>query len=177
MPPSGSRDTRQSVNEIAWYRDLQRPLRLLLVEDNPADVRLLDIALAKGPAKCEIHVATDGEQALQFLFAERRPEAAQRPDLILLDLNLPRLNGQEVLQRIKKDRHLCTIPVVVFTSSQLPSDILTAYKHGANSYLPKPKGLDELLDLVRTLEHYWLDLALLPGPSAGNTAARAAGHS
>jgi CheY-like chemotaxis protein len=177
MPPSGSRDTRQSVNEIARYRDLDRPLRLLLVEDNPADVRLLDIALAKGPAKCEIHVATDGEQALQFLFAERRPNVAQRPDLILLDLNLPRLNGQEVLQRIKKDRNLCTIPVVVFTSSQLPSDILTAYKHGANSYLPKPTNLDELLDLVRTLEHYWLDLALLPVPSAGSKAAQAEGHS
>src|SRR4051794_25094982 len=82
--------------------------------------------------------------------------------LILLDLNLPRLNGHAVLRRLKQDQELCTIPVVIFTSSRLPSDILAAYRQGANSYLPKPTSLDEAFDLMRTLEHDWLDLALLP---------------
>jgi CheY-like chemotaxis protein len=99
---------------------------------------------------------------MQFLWPEGCPNAFQRPDLILLDLNLPRLNGHAVLQRLKQNRELCTIPVVILTSSRLPSDILAAYRHGANSYLPKPTSLDEAFDLVRTLEHYWLDLALLP---------------
>jgi CheY-like chemotaxis protein len=119
----------------------------------------------------------NGEEAIQFLWPEGRPNAFQRPDLILLDLNLPRLNGQEVLQRLKQDQELCIIPVVILTSSRFPSDILAAYRHGANSYLPKPASLDEAFDLVRTLEHYWLDLALLPAPPTKSNATLPAGHS
>ena len=156
------------------YRTQHRPLRLLLVEDNPADVRLLRAALAQGPAKYEMHVVTDGEQALRFLWPDLRSNAAlPRPDLVLLDLNLPRFSGHEVLRRIKEDPHLRTVPVIVLTSSQLPADILAAYSHGANSYLPKPTSLDETLDLVRTLEHFWLDLALLPAPPQGRGASPA----
>jgi CheY-like chemotaxis protein len=147
------------------------------LEDNPADVMLLRTALAQGPAKCHIQVATNGEEAIQFLLPEGRPNAFQRPDLILLDLNLPRLNGQEVLQQLKQDQELCIIPVVILTSSCLQSDILAVYRHGANSYLPKPASLDEAFDLVRTLEHYWLDLALLPVPPAESNATLPAGHS
>jgi chemotaxis family two-component system response regulator Rcp1 len=139
------------------YRELHRPIHLLLVEDNPADAKLLEFALQEGQAKYQLSLALDGQQALEYLQGEQN-----RPDLILLDLNLPRLNGHQVLRALKADPRLRAIPVVVLTSSRAPSDILEAYGQGASSYLAKPVSLDETFDLVRTIEHYWLDLALLP---------------
>ena len=139
------------------YRELCRPIHLFLVEDNLADAKLLEFALQEGQAKYQLSLALDGQQALEYLQAEQNC-----PDLILLDLNLPRLNGHQVLQALKADPRLRAIPVVVLTSSRDPADILQAYGQGASSYLAKPVSLDETLKLVRTMEHYWLDLALLP---------------
>lgn len=144
------------------YRTLGRPVRLLLVEDNPSDVMLLTIGLKEARTAYSLQVAADGEEAVRLLGNISSPAAHVFPDLILLDLNLPRLSGHEVLARIKADPRLCLIPVVVLTSSQNRDDVLAAYRRGASSYLQKPRTLDETLDLMRTVEHYWLDLAILP---------------
>jgi len=136
---------------------------LLLVEDNPADSFVFEEALREvAPSACRLVVAETGQTALDVLFRLGKHENAPRPDLILLDLNLPGLHGHEVLRTIKEDRSLRRIPVVVLTSSRAASDVLEAYDRGANSYLQKPFTLDQAVDLVRTLRHYWLDLTLLP---------------
>jgi two-component system, chemotaxis family, response regulator Rcp1 len=142
---------------LSLQRHQNRPVDLLLVEDNPGDVLLLKIGLEGAKATYRLHVAEDGEQAIQLLAGE-----LHRPDLILLDLNLPKRTGHEVLKFIKGHKRFQVTPVVVLTSSSSPLDIATAYQFGANSYLQKPTSIDETLDLIRTIEHYWLDLAMLP---------------
>lgn len=132
---------------------------LLLVEDNPADAMLLETALNEVSAGCRLHVAIDGEQAVQYLLHDK---PVNRPDLILLDLNLPRMHGHEVLRLIKTNNDLHTIPVVVLTSSLAPSDIARAYSSGANSYIQKPQDIDTTYDLARTIHHYWMDVVSLP---------------
>lgn len=144
------------------HRTLNRPVRLLLVEDNPSDVMLLTIGLKEARASYTLQIAEDGDKAVRLLATIRSSATHNLPDLILLDLNLPRLSGHQVLARIKADPRLRLIPVVVLTSSQNHADIIAAYEGGASSYLQKPTTLDETLDLMRTVEHYWLDLAILP---------------
>lgn len=144
------------------HRTLARPVRLLLVEDNPTDVMLLTIGLKEADAAYTLEVAEDGQKALDLLASVDSSAPYKFPDLIFLDLNLPRLSGHDVLARIKADPRLRLIPVVVLTSSQAPADILSAYARGASSYLQKPRSLEDTFDLMRTVEHYWLDLALLP---------------
>jgi CheY-like chemotaxis protein len=134
---------------------------MLLVEDNPADVVLLKYGLEEAEAAYDLQVAKDGEEAASIL-RDIKASNDIRPDLILLDLNLPKRSGHEVLAIVKADTWLRFIPVVILSSSEAPSDIMSAYGHGANSYLRKPSSLDESLDLIRTVEHYWLNLALLP---------------
>jgi chemotaxis family two-component system response regulator Rcp1 len=140
-------------------RESKRVPTLLLVEDNPADAMLLETALNEVSARCRLHLARDGEQAVRYLLHEK---PVNRPDLILLDLNLPRMHGHEVLQLIKTNNDLHTIPVVILTSSLAPSDIARAYSSGANSYIQKPPDIDATYDLARTIHHYWLDVVSLP---------------
>jgi CheY-like chemotaxis protein len=144
------------------YRKEHRALEILLVEDNPADVTLIREGLRDSPAGHKLSVAEDGDEALQFLRRQPPFENAPRPDIILLDLNLPKRLGTEVLCAVKDDAELKSIPVLIYTSSIAAIDVNKAYACGANSYIPKPKGLDDLYDIVRTLEHFWIDLSLLP---------------
>jgi chemotaxis family two-component system response regulator Rcp1 len=142
--------------------ELDRALEILLVEDNAADVRLLQEAIAESGYRCRLHVVTNGEQAVDYVFRRADFADAPRPDLILLDYNLPRKNGAEVLDELKHNPSVSCIPVVVLTSSRSEQDVNTAYAHGANCYLRKPNTLDQIYDLVHTLGHHWFELAMLP---------------
>jgi CheY-like chemotaxis protein len=139
-----------------------RAVDLLLVEDNPGDIRLTKEALKDGPVKVNLSVAKDGVEALEFLMQRGQYQNAPRPDLILLDLNLPRKNGREVLKEIKADPHLRQIPVVVMTTSRSQQDIESAYELNANCYITKPIELDEFLGVVHSIEDFWLTKAMLP---------------
>jgi CheY-like chemotaxis protein len=137
-------------------------IEILLVEDNPGDVRLTQEALRDGKLHTRLSVVRDGEEALAFLRRQGPHAAAPRPDLILLDLNLPRMSGQEVLSEIKNDEHLRRIPVVVLTSSQAEQDILTSYDLNANCYITKPVDLEQFIRVVRSIEDFWLTVVKLP---------------
>ena len=139
-----------------------RPIEILLVEDNPGDVRLTREALKDAKMSNLLHVVEDGASALDFLHQRGDYVHAPRPDLILLDLNLPRKNGREVLQEIKEDPRLKIIPVVILTSSQAEEDILGAYSLHANCYLTKPVDFAQLTKIVRTIEDFWLSIVTLP---------------
>jgi len=139
-----------------------RPLEILLVEDNPGDVRLTREALKDAKMSNLLHVVEDGAMALDFLHQRGDYRAAPRPDLILLDLNLPRKNGREVLQEIKEHPRLKIIPVVILTSSQAEEDILGAYSLHANCYITKPVDFAQLTKIVRTIEDFWLSIVTLP---------------
>ncbi|MEX2376069.1 MAG: response regulator [Dehalococcoidia bacterium] len=135
---------------------------ILLVEDNPGDVRLTREALKDAKVRNNLHVVDDGVKALAFLRREGEYASAVRPDLILLDLNLPRMSGREVLQEIKSDPQLLKIPVVILTSSQAEQDIAKAYELHANCYVTKPVDLDQFISVVRSLEDFWLTIVKLP---------------
>lgn len=139
-----------------------RDLEILVVEDNEADVRLIREGLAEINLRCRLNVVEDGEEAGDYLYRRGRFRSAPRPDLIILDLNLPRRSGVEVLETIKTDLNLKRIPVVVLTSSESVRDVNSAYDRGANTYFRKPSDLDQIYDLMKTLNHYWLNLAVLP---------------
>ncbi len=140
-----------------------RPVEILLVEDNPGDVVLIREGLRGARAATHVSVATNGEAALSRLRRQGEFADAPRPDLILLDLNLPRLGGREVLAAIKSDERLRRIPVVVLTSSQAESDIAAGYDLHANCYVSKPTDLEEFLRVVKGIEEFWLGVAQLPG--------------
>ena len=139
-----------------------RLAQILLVEDSPADVELTRQALADAKVANHVHVVEDGEAAMNFLRREGEHENAPVPDLILLDLNLPRKDGREVLAEIKADPRLKTIPVVVLTTSAADEDILTAYSHHVNSYIRKPVRLSEFVKVVDSIDDYWLAIVTLP---------------
>ncbi len=139
-----------------------RPINILLVEDNPGDVRLTKEALKEGKVRNNLHVAADGEEALAFLRQEGRHAGAGRPDLILLDLNLPKKNGREVLAEIKEDPELKRIPVVILTSSKAEQDIIRSYNLHANCYITKPVDLEQFLTVVQSIENFWLTVVMLP---------------
>lgn len=143
-------------------RSLSRPVEILLVEDNPGDVRLTREALREGKVRNNLYVASDGVEALAFLRREGEYANAVRPDLILLDLNLPRKDGREVLEDIKADPSLRYIPVVVLTSSQAEQDILRAYDLHANCYVSKPVDLDQFIHVVHSIENFWFTIVKLP---------------
>lgn len=136
--------------------------QILFVEDNPADVRLFRQALRDTGARHQITVVDDGEDAADLLFQRGQYAGARRPDLILLDLNLPKKSGLEVLREIKIHPHLKRIPVIILTSSASHSDINTAYEMGANMYLLKPSNLDEVEQLMDIVATAWLQTAMLP---------------
>ena len=139
-----------------------RPIEILLVEDNPGDVRLLMETFREGRIRNRISLVEDGVEALAFLHKEGEHSSAPRPDLILLDLSLPRKNGQEVLAEVKQDADLKRIPVVVITSSQAEKDILQAYDNHVNCYLTKPVDLEQFMGVVRSVEEFWLSVVKLP---------------
>lgn len=135
---------------------------LLLVEDNPADVRLTQEAFSKGTMDHRLHVTKDGIEALAFLRREDGYEDAPQPDLVLLDLNLPRKTGHEVLAEMKSDDRLAEIPVVILSSSQAQEDIRESYRRQASSYVCKPVDLEDFFEIVQEIERYWLDTVRLP---------------
>jgi two-component system, chemotaxis family, response regulator Rcp1 len=139
-----------------------RSIEILLVEDNPGDVRLTVEALSTAKVRNTLHVVEDGERALAFLHQEAPYANSPRPDLILLDLNLPRKGGWEVLAEIKQDPDLKRIPVVILTSSAAEQDILQSYDLHANCYITKPVDLDQFLRIVRLIEDFWLVVVKLP---------------
>jgi chemotaxis family two-component system response regulator Rcp1 len=139
-----------------------KPIAILLVEDNPGDVRLTQEALRAGRVLNELTVVKDGVEALAFLRREGPHGNAARPDLILLDLNLPRMDGTQVLNQVKKDPSLAIIPVVILTSSKAEEDIVRSYNLHANSYITKPVELSRFMEVVRSIGEYWLNIVKLP---------------
>lgn len=142
-----------------------RPIQILLVEDNPGDARLTVEALKQGKVLNTMATVSDGEQAMAYLRRQGEYHDATRPDLILLDLNMPRKNGQEVLAEIKADATLKTIPVVVMTTSRADEDILASYQLNANCYVTKPVDTQKFADIVKSVEDFWLSIVTLPGMS------------
>lgn len=138
------------------------PIDILLVEDNPGDVLLTREALKEGKVFNNLYVAGNGDEALAFLRNEGEHASAPQPDLILLDLNLPGINGREVLAEIKEDLQLRTIPVVILTTSTDEQDILESYQLHANCYITKPLDLDQFIKVVRSVEEFWLSIVTLP---------------
>lgn len=141
---------------------LGRLFRILLVEDHPADITLARKAFAKIATPVQLDVVLDGVEAMRFLRKEGRHTSAMRPDLIFLDLNMPRKDGREVLQEIDSSPEFKTIPVIVLTTSAADDDVAAAYALCANSYLTKPVTFDAFLKLVLIIEAYWLRTAVLP---------------
>ena len=139
-----------------------RSIEILLVEDNPGDVRLTIEAMREAKLSNRLHVAEDGVEAMQFLRREGRFGDAPRPDLILLDLNLPKKDGREVLAEIKSDPVLKRIPVVVLTTSHAEEDVLRAYDLHANCYVTKPVDLEQFMKIVKQIDEFWLKLVILP---------------
>jgi CheY-like chemotaxis protein len=143
------------------------PVEILLVEDNPADVRLTREALKEGKVYNNLHWAKDGVEALEFLHRQGKFAAAPRPDIILLDLNLPKKDGREVLQDIKKDDKLKRIPVVILTTSKAEEDVLKSYNLHANCYVTKPVDLEQFIVVVKSIDMFWLTVVTLPNGKDG----------
>lgn len=139
-----------------------KPVEILLVEDNAADVRLTIEALKDAKVHNQLHVVSNGVDAMAFLRREGQFAEATRPDLILLDLNLPRKSGLEVLEEIKNDPVLRSIPVVIITTSQAELDILQSYNHHANCYICKPVDLDQFITVIKSIQSFWLTIVKLP---------------
>jgi chemotaxis family two-component system response regulator Rcp1 len=144
------------------------PIEILLVEDNPGDVQLTREALEEGNLFVNLSVVNDGVEAMAFLRRRGEHADAPTPDLILLDLNLPKKDGREVLQEIKADAHLKRIPVVVLTTSEAEADIVSTYGLHANCYITKPVDMDQFIKIVQLLEQFWFTIVKLPSP--GNSA-------
>jgi chemotaxis family two-component system response regulator Rcp1 len=143
------------------------PVEVLLVEDSPGDVRLTQEALGEANRAIHLHVAPDGVAAMAFLKREGVNAHAPRPDLILLDLNLPKMDGREVLAHIKADDSLKTIPTIILTTSAAEADIVKSYQMQANCYLTKPVQLDAFESLVKSINDFWLTKATLPKQGPG----------
>ncbi len=137
-------------------------VEILLVEDNAGDVRLTQEALKECKIKNNLHVARDGEDALDFLYRRGPYKNAVRPDIIFLDLNLPRMDGRQVLAEIKQDVLLKKIPVVVLTTSKAEEDIAHCYNLHVNCYVPKPVDIDQFIEVVKSIDHFWFNIVTLP---------------
>lgn len=142
--------------------DKGKVIDILLVEDNPADVRLMQEALKDGKVKNKLNIVYDGEEAVDYLYKKGKYSGAVRPDLILLDLNLPKKDGREVLEDIKNDPDLKSIPIVILTTSKSEEDILKTYRLHANCYITKPVDLNQFIDVVKSIEEFWLCIVKLP---------------
>src|SRR5688572_6241275 len=154
---------RKKEGRAMAERDTEAPpVEILLVEDNPGDVRLTKEALKEGKVYNNLHWARDGVEALEFLKREGKHTKAPRPDIILLDLNLPKKDGREVLAVIKKDSELKHIPVVVLTTSKAEEDVLRSYELHANCYVTKPVDLEKFIHVVQSIDRFWLTVVTLP---------------
>lgn len=138
------------------------PVEILLVEDNPGDIRLTQVALKDSKVLNRLHVVRDGVEAMAFLRRQGQYANAVRPDMVLLDLNLPRKDGREVLTEIKADDNLKRIPVVVLTTSSADEDILRSYNLHANCYITKPVDLNSFVIIIKSIEHFWFQIVRLP---------------
>ncbi|MFZ5876697.1 MAG: response regulator [Nitrospirota bacterium] len=144
-----------------------RPVTILLVEDNLQDIEITKRAFAKGRVRNDLLVVRDGEEALDYLYRRGKfqdPASSPRPGMILLDLNLPKVGGLEVLQRIKQDDSLKSIPVIVLTVSQREQDVVRSYDLGVNTYIQKPVEFENFMRVVNTVHEYWVLIATLPPP-------------
>jgi chemotaxis family two-component system response regulator Rcp1 len=141
---------------------LGKPIEILLVEDNPGDVRLTAEALRENKFRNKLNVVGDGVEAMAFLRREGKYGDSPRPDLVLLDLNLPKKDGREVLAEIKADEDLKRIPVVILTTSKAEEDIFKTYDHHANCYVTKPVELEQFIKVVKTIQEFWLTIVTLP---------------
>jgi two-component system, chemotaxis family, response regulator Rcp1 len=139
-----------------------KPIKILLAEDNPGDVRLTQEALKEGKIRNELAVVGDGVEAISYLRREGNYAGVSRPDLILLDLNLPKKNGREVLAEIKADDVLKRIPVIILTSSKAEQDVVKTYESHANCYIVKPVELEEFIKVVSYINDFWLTIVMLP---------------
>jgi chemotaxis family two-component system response regulator Rcp1 len=137
-------------------------IEILLVEDNPGDVRLTREALRDGKVQNNLHVVPDGVEAMAFLHREGKYASSPRPDVILLDLNLPKKNGREVLAEVKSDPELSRIPVVILTTSEDEEDVMRAYDFHANCYITKPVDFEQFIKVVRSIEDFWFTIVRLP---------------
>ena len=140
----------------------ENPVRVLLVEDSSADAKLVQTLLRKSATPFTMEVVTDGEAALKFLLKQDPYRTAPTPDLILLDLNLPKKNGKEVLEEVKAHTSLCGIPVIVLSTSHSDEDISNSYSLHANSFITKPNDLEEFISVIQNIESFWLRTARLP---------------
>jgi CheY-like chemotaxis protein len=141
---------------------LAKPVEILLVEDNEGDVGLIEEVLEEAKIRNILHVAKDGEEAILFLHNEEKFSGSPRPDIILLDLNLPKKDGREVLGEIKEDSNLKNIPVVILTTSGAEKDIIRAYELHANAYVIKPLDFDQFIKVVEYIANFWLEVVKLP---------------
>jgi CheY-like chemotaxis protein len=141
---------------------LGRVVEILLIEDNDGDIGLVKEVFKEGKIRNNLHVTYDGEEAMEFLRRQGKFKDAPHPDIILLDLNLPKKDGREVLADIKSDNNLKTIPVIVLTTSNANEDIIKMYDLDANSYIIKPVDFDQFLKVIRTIEDFWLEVVKLP---------------
>ena len=149
------------------YETKGKPVEILLVEDNAGDVRLTREALKDAKVLNTLHVARDGEEATEFLFRKGKHADAPRPDIIILDLNLPRKDGREVLAEIKADKELKRIPVVILTTSKSEEDVLKSYDLHANCYVTKPLDLDRFIGVVKSIEDFWFTVVKFPKEGEG----------
>lgn len=146
----------------AYFSNEAKIVEILLVEDNPGDIRLTTEAFKNAKIANHLHIARDGEEAVQFLHKEKPFEDVPVPDIILLDLNLPKLDGREVLEIIKQDAALRHIPVVILTSSEAEIDVIQTYHLHANCYIVKPVDFDKFLSVISTINDFWLTVVKLP---------------
>jgi CheY-like chemotaxis protein len=141
---------------------LDKPVEILLVEDNEGDVGLIEEVFEEAKIRNNLHVAEDGEEAMLYLHGEGKFSGSPRPDIILLDLNLPKKDGREVLREIKEDNTLRNIPVVILMTSNAEKDILRAYDLHANAYINKPLDFDQFIKVVESIGNFWLEIVKLP---------------
>jgi CheY-like chemotaxis protein len=143
-------------------RIIGKPIEILIVEDNEGDVGLMEEVFEEAKIRNKLHVAEDGEEAMLYLRGKGRFSGSPRPDIIILDLNLPNKDGREVLREIKEDKNLTNIPVIVLTTSNAEKDILSAYDLHANAYVTKPIDFDQFIKVVGSIEDFWLEIVQLP---------------
>ena len=144
-----------------------KPVEILLVEDSPIDIKLTEEALLEGKVKNNLHVVMDGEAAMDFLYRRGKFANSPRPDLILLDLNLPKKDGREVLTEIKLDASLRRIPIVVLTTSRAEEDIVKTYDLHVNCYISKPVDMHQFLEIIKSISNFWLTVVALPHEEQG----------
>ncbi len=142
-----------------------KPVDILLVEDNPSDIEITKEAFAQGKIKNNLYCVEDGQEALDFLYHKNKysdTSKAPKPDLILLDLNMPKISGIEILEKIKKDKDLLSIPVIILTTSDRDKDVCVSYKLGANSFITKPVEFARFIEVITGIQNYWLTITTIP---------------